>query len=240
MEPENVVISVSSWNILAQKFTRVDFPWQERKLLIERELESLETDILLLQEVTLATFHDDFSFLSPKYSFVVHKVNKKRPNPIGNAIFWKSDYFVLSEESFNSTSLLCHLRRNDQSICILNLHLKAGLHSGESTRIQQMKSCLKLLSSFSRDCPIIMGGDFNDHLIEGGQLYRMLKEENFAGMEQKLPSCFVGGHYQPMDFLLVRGAVLSSHQTVKLYQSEIPNKENPSDHLLIRGQIKFI
>src|SRR5579871_1447308 len=104
------MIRVVSWNILAQQYLKIDefkhldefhkgllSQWEVRRGFIISTLTKMKADIILLQEVTLASFEEDFKNMFNTYNYVIHINNKHRRNPIGNAILFRKDKFTLVE-----------------------------------------------------------------------------------------------------------------------------------------------
>jgi endonuclease/exonuclease/phosphatase family metal-dependent hydrolase len=222
MEP----IICMSWNLLAQRYTLMR--WEQRRDLIEATIDEILPDIILLQEVTLETHENDLSFMAEHYDFVVHQRCKKRTNFMGNMILWRRDAFTLLSSSQYYAEISCCLQslKTRRQINVTNLHLKGGLHSGLKERRSQLS---QLLARLDYTCEHhIIGGDFNDDLLPGGQLTRMLYK--FQGVNEKLQSCWVNDRMWSFDYILTHGLQRLSF-TCREINDQIPNQEHPSDHL---------
>ena len=224
MEP----IICMSWNLLAQRYVCDEMlPWEQRSLLIEKEINATNPDILLLQEVTLDRCREDLSFLLARYDYVAHQRCKKRTNFMGNVILWRRDSFTLCFSSQHYAEVSCRLKAvRGQEIDVTNVHLKGGLSGGLKERTSQLS---RLLARIDYKNPYhIIGGDFNDDLLPGGQLTRMLYK--FDGLDEKRQSCWVNDCMWSFDYILTHGLTRLSF-TCREIVGQIPNQEHPSDHL---------
>lgn len=203
--------------------------WETRRQLIKAKIDEILPHILLLQEVTLETHQDDLSFLDKHYDFVIHRQCKKRTNFMGNMILWRRDTFVLLSSSQHYAELSCCLQSREKRINVTNLHLKGGLHGGLKERTSQLS---RLLARLDYTCERhIIGGDFNDDLLPGGVLTRMLGK--FDGVNEKCQGCWVAEKFWSFDYVLTRGLRRLSFACEDGVDGPLPNALHPSDHLPI-------
>jgi len=174
-------------------------------------------DIVLFQEVRIDNdgvgmgMRESLNtFMSERgYDGVVHKMNKKRTNKIGNATFWLRDRLntVVARDDEEGTTLYnasvecilqwgpwCDYNHSPSVqptyIYVINVHLKAGLRTHGGERLAQLHRCLARATKKENPCDFcIVGGDFNDDLVErdGGTaeaslLPPVLQQHGFHGL----------------------------------------------------------
>lgn len=235
-----MTFSILSWNILAQRYTKnTSLVWKNRLEVILSLLSRTDTNIILLQEVELETFEADFEPLFEKYNYTRHVQNKKRNNPIGNAILWKKDWAVCSNNYSKTRSLHVKLDilEEKQQIFVSNVHLSAGLGSKSKERSKELSSCLSL---YEEEDNIILGGDFNDDFSSDDGIVTLL-EDKFSSPVTAV-TCAVGERGFNFDHILVSGK-LNIKRTplfIDMFNVKLPSITIPSDHIPIVSIIKRI
>lgn len=228
----------SYWDRYPQIKDRKIISWDYRLPIILKSIITENADVILLQEIELASFENDFSSLFDTYSFWRHEISKKRTNHIGNVILWRNN---LIPEKKTATSCSLIIEFND--FWAINVHLKAGLTSGEKDRVCQVKSLLK---NVNWQKPGFISGDFNDVLNSPCQYNvatqgLVAKELSKFQIHSNLNSCYVynkehnSNNYWTFDHVI-------SHKlqvAIKNRTSDIPfpNETEPSDHLMMVFEI---
>lgn len=236
-------------------------------------------DVICLQEVELQTFATDFQSVLGAYDYVVQTNTRKRTSPIGNVVLWDRrvlQQIPNTQPQENSSCIFVALTEvskltvtttttiSQQVYLFGSVHLRAGLRSNADTRVCQLKSTYKMLSklkavvsrlSYNRSYSpshqhVCIMGDFNDTLVPGGAVSRLVHTERkahdlqlrrcpyltFNGRRPTVPtSCF------SFDHLLVDAR---THVTFLISSSfvdvhSIPNRDIPSDHLFVRAAVHF-
>lgn len=242
---EECTLRCLSWNTLAHCYYKShgNESWESRRTIILEKLLTFYADIVLLQEVTLDNFKKDFEPLLDFYDYASHVISKKRTNPIGNVILWKRSRLSRKEVDIDHQNFIhCVLEiEGGGEIGVSNVHLKAGLRTGETERVSQIKSCLKHWCKIPT-LPVLIGGDFNDDFSNTDALLSLLLDASFKGMDSPLPSCWHGDRFQPFDYILTRGECLSPGKPyTEGVLTPIPDDDtNPSDHLIIVTTILVI
>lgn len=233
------MFTITTWNILADRYSDVYnsvvekdvLLWSNRIKGIIKKIKELNSDILCLQEVELSNVHVDFIELFSDYDFVKHEIDKKRDNLIGNMILWKKEKFVSLNTIRHSCAVhtLLQLKNvddllqqknvdehlNKALIWITNVHLKAGLSSGETMRVSQIKSCLEKINKWKKNNENGAGvicGDFNDKLIEGGLVFNELKSSGFEQTCKNNLTCMLrNGELFNFDHIIVNSNLVKNH-----------------------------
>ena len=243
-------LKILSWNILAQEFvTRdkdkyyVDIPdfalnRDFRFQLIHNQIEKINADICCFQEVELKYVETDFSKWFTKYDYRYHQINKKRTNTIGNFVMWKRNYLHLVEpETLSSCAVITNLVcvNLDFNFVLCNVHLKAGLRSGEPTRINQIKSCVEKI----RAVTVCICGDFNDMLVTDSVLRKKIESENFvvSGPQQTFYS-YKENVFYSFDQICTRNLNVKANRIMDL--RPIPSEIHPLDHFPLIFSIYLI
>lgn len=274
------MISITTWNILADRYSDVYktivpsdvLLWSNRIKGIIKKIKELNSDVVCLQEVEIANAAIDFIELFGEYDFVKHEIDKKRDNPIGNMILWKKDKFTSINTIRHSCAVHTLLKYKDESksdlFWIMSVHLKAGLSSGETMRVSQIKSCLEKFNKWKKSCNKGLGiicGDFNDKL--NGLVFNELKLSGFKQTNNKNPTCMLrNGDLFNFDHILVNSeqtiteeneiennfikvenkiflnarSLLTEHLDENIALEIIPNINNPSDHFPVTYIIKTL
>lgn len=245
-------ITIVTYNTLAQRWVgpyveeRYSYisnlqylSWYYRRLMIIKDLITLDRDIICLQEIELNTFKDDFSDLLINYDYFRHTIVKKvRTNPVGNVILWKKYKFNCEETMQKSSAIFIVLKYLDKKIKIANVHLKAGREQFEKERVNQLKSTLK-------ENPDIICGDFNDEIEENGLLYPLVIENYLVPIRQKTTSVYfaknniISHKFWAFDHIIVRNSIENMVNKTDSIEM-IPNKNNPSDHVPLCSIITLI
>ena len=227
---EDFTISCLTWNIELQKFyekykeSKDIIKWPKRLSVILEFLKNSKADIICLQEVDLEKAKDDFDELFSIYDYTVHEISKKRTNFYGNMILWKKSVFELVSHNFRSYSIdvvLLH-KKSNKKLWITNVHLRAGLMSGEKTRVNQLESRLKDKKNKYNNISACICGDFNDNFEEDA-LFKKVTDYDFKYIKGPM-SCLVRGRYFSFDH-----AITSSDINMK-YVNKYKVKEEISDH----------
>lgn len=239
-----------TWNLLAQRYSKGlnVKPWNERLQIILHFLLSKDFDIICLQEVDLVSFDNDFQCIFDKYNVIVHKIDKNRSNVIGNAILCKKSKFDIIDTKLASYAIFTKLREIEQDtqiieqnsnrdMLLINVHLKAGLKSGLSTRISQLNSCLKRSKSFNTS-NVIICGDFNDNFSDE-TLKKILIDNGFTlSFDNNKKTCvFRDGSFWNFDHV-ASSKVNCVYLEESNVSSKIPSDDILSDHFPIIFQIE--
>lgn len=247
IESENE-ITITTWNILAYIYDdKQEYKWVYRLPLIIQNLQQVNSDLICLQKLVLETAEKDFNTMFYQYDYIIDKVSKNRNNPIGNMILWKKDKFKLKDKISHSCaihSLLIHNKTN-KSLWLSNVHLKAGLDSGESQRHSEIKSCLKRLNNNLINkgyVVMIMCGDFNDNFTHhwdencnSCKIYTELIQNNYVVHRTPISTCVNHQYWWAFDRLCTKGIVPDNIKVKCDFECDqslsIPNSDVPSDHL---------
>ena len=189
--------------------------------LLLRWIESLNPDVLALQEVDYQKFEEDLlPELSKRgYNGSMQKPKKKADKqPCGVATFWKSELLELvQEKSFSRTQcLVLNCRENNSQVCITNVHLEASQsEKGSDSRARQLNSALAYAAAEAPDAALLVCGDCNTGA--DAQLFRVLRDYQWHGhalssvyehphTHKTLPVSFatfaVPGHHYVIDHML--------------------------------------
>lgn len=159
--------------------------WSYRRKAIIKKLQSVNADIICLQEVQVDVWESDLlqSFV-PHYTGVLQTVT--RGHPVACAILVRNDKFNIVTTESRSRALILALQpvgcNNSNTLFLANVHLDAGeVH--DETRFCQIKSLVKRVKnqvtdeSFNNDFPekeplILLAGDFN--ILDSNPLYTLL------------------------------------------------------------------
>lgn len=248
-------MKVISYNTLAKRYIEPEsywnrYPhiknheirlWDYRLPIIIKLISEENADLILLQEIELESFEKDFAPLFAKYSFWKHEYSKKvRNNPIGNVILWKNNVVPIKQ-----TTTSCSLIVEFDNFWVINVHLKAGIVSGEDIRLNQIKSVLK---NVNYDKPGFMAGDFND-ILDSPCLYNVTikrlvaKELARLQIHSYLNSCYVHNREYNTDNYWTFDHVVSNRLQITISahtdndSKPIPNESEPSDHLMMVFEI---
>ncbi|CAF1324607.1 unnamed protein product [Rotaria sordida] len=183
---KNNTLSVCTFNILAPCYKRLssekdrescyDSLWQKRHLSIINLLQSLEINLICLQEFWFKNplFIQLYkSNLSSKYSF--YTLQRTGFLDDGLAILVDTNYLKVIDkyelklnDIGNRIGLLLNLELNGKNILLINLHLTFPHYRFERRlRLKQMNKFLELIHNYQisknllNQCSIILCGDFN-------------------------------------------------------------------------------
>lgn len=240
-------ISIVTYNVLAQRWVdpyvkerygyvvNLEYlSWQYRRQLIVKELMELDSDVICLQEIELGTFEEDFSELLSGYDYVKHIISNARTNPVGNVILWKRNKFSCEESLQRSSAVIVVLKGLGGKVKIANIHLKAGRETFEKERVPQLKSTLK-------KNPDVICGDFNDELEETGLLYPLLSVNYVIPVRHKSTSVYyakedkIFHNFWAFDHIVVKSSIGNIKINKQNLIEKIPDKNYPSDHILLYG-----
>ncbi len=204
-----------------EKFNVTKISWTERLAKIIDIIKNY--DLILLQEVDLLNYKEDFCDLFSDYNYFSHEITKKRTNFMGNIIFYKKT-LIKEFEYQTSCSLILMLNK----ILFINVHLKAGLVSGLETRKNQMESIFNYIQKVKTNIKfdsIIICGDFNTENLEE---FPFFFENNLKIMHKgtKIKTCLVKNFL--FDFVHV--IFLNCKPVYKKKKFNIGEKDCPSDH----------
>lgn len=189
-------IKVFCYNILADKYAYpsryphldpVLLSWPYRLNLILKKIKMSNADIICLQETELKTVKKDIADNLPEYDYYCHTITKKRTCAIGNITLWNKKMCV-KKTYFNSCGIFVDFLAHNSDLentsepcgkkfCIGNIHLRAGRVTKEAERENQIKSCIKKIST---EYPAIICGDFNDRMAPTGILMNTFNKNNFT------------------------------------------------------------
>jgi len=248
------LLKVITYNTLAQryvdKYLHIENPdilaWPNRLKLIREQITNYNPDVICLQEVELASIEEDFVNYFADYDYAHHIMNKKRTNVIGNITLWKKSSLQCVKNNTNSCGVFTMLNdvRLDKNILLINIHLKAGLLSGEPTRKTQIESCFKKIKNLTNEpMSIIICGDFNDILNPNSCLRKIIDDNKFncsipyPSWCQSCKNIDIEPIFLPFDHVIWRDIVIETIPP-KIYNSYIPNEKESSDHLPLYFIIK--
>ncbi len=226
-------------------------------------LKDINADIMLLQEIDLATFELDFAPLLKEYQYERHKINKKRTNLFGNVTLWKIGKLINSTLSSRCLHITLQLENGFEFI-VTNVHFPAknGL-DGYKEKYTHLLSCVKIWKDFPN---VIFGGDFNDSLCfknEIGNIIGLGLDIPNLGfsistqeLEKKTCKNMINGNIYNLDHILIRGNLKINYLDSKIVLNQIlpgmerssveldgnevlrvPNSINPSDHIPVVYQV---
>ena len=187
----------------------------------------------------------DFAELLSEYGYCMHNINKKRLNSIGNMILYHKNIFCIEkqiEKSCSVHAILSHLETNFK-LYMINVHLKAGLTSGENERLNQLRSCMKEIEKNEKELKldfICINGDFNDDLEYSGLLYNLLIDSKYC-INVSFPSCtFKDGSVLSFDHAITKHADVKYIKPPNIQKNpEIPNNRIASDHFPIYYELSY-
>lgn len=237
-------IDLVSWNVLADglaqsgKFGHIrpdHLEWAHRFRHIQRELRSMEIDVMCLQEVT---HMEDFMAAFPEHHFYFNMkpdraygcavgIHKQLPLVVNSVTMFQFPNAIVVNGSFA-----------DKPISIANVHLKAKPAHDELRREQ-----LRNLFANSSSRIDILCGDFNADLRLEKELKDMLQELDFYPTNELVPTSIkqrLGEPFKAMcsDYILGRtDSLLQPVRTLSLPSVEdigpkgLPQEHFPSDHL---------
>jgi len=185
--------------------------------------------IICFQEVNLKQVTSDFVEFSENYTLIPNEISKRRRNPVGNLVLLRKCIWECNDTIHSSSGLHLALTNipTGSRMWLSNLHLKAGLHSGEDTRVSQLKSTLRRWKN-NEELPAILCGDFNDNFEEERKLYPILKDAGFT-ISRGPPSCYVSFRFFAFDHGIGYNIAIEYTDKDRLNQP-IPNETIPSDH----------
>lgn len=271
--------SVFQWNVLARCYSNPKhYPnalpeqvtFEYRKEFIEKELKSLDADIICLQEVDERDLNF-FSDICPTDKFKLSYV-KKIYSQDGSLIIFKNKFDLIKELSLNlfeedgilwqnqilNIVVLSLLHEDKQVILIICcVHLKAGPLERRARTLQSIQisnELTKLKQEYeSKDSVvgIVISGDFND-VMDSSPLVNLLSN-GFASAITEGFTCYhsfpllfgVTYTYKGMlDYILYNDKlqVISKLEPPKKdkIKSGIPTATYPSDHISLFCTLKFL
>ena len=232
-------LRVMTWNVAA---SNTPMPWEERVTFIERQIESKNPDIVLLQDTRL----DDTDWASFMYWRGYDGIEQQDHTCrlCGLATYWKRDRLdAMGLPVHTGYSLECALRLSNRKrpsaepldFDVINVHLKAPGNDRDE-RIERIKKCLSRADQPNR----LIGGDFSHQVLGGTPICVFMEEEGFAGRGNEHASYFNGTDYVQHDHVMLssRGELMVSASDVTrsgymVLQGPIPDAYNPSNHLAI-------
>jgi len=135
-----------------------------------------------------------------------------------------------------------------RSFIVVNVHLKAGLHTQAQTRVSEIKSRLDYLRINHPNTSVIMCGDFNDNLTPDSIVRKTLLDDGWGVPvpTEDWVTCYIKGaknEYEPFDFIVHKNVGytgvtnlcendvkhVSFHPPINR-KIPIPNENHPSDH----------
>jgi mRNA deadenylase 3'-5' endonuclease subunit Ccr4 len=151
--------------------------WSYRRRAIVDKLQSMDADIICLQEVQIDTWESDLlQYFTPEYTGILQTVT--RGHPVACAVLVRNETFQVVATESRSRALILVLQEvatnsSSNTLFLANVHLEAG-NGQDETRFCQVKSLLKRLrnhvtttvtpsaTTHDNDEPcILLAGDFN-------------------------------------------------------------------------------
>lgn len=237
-----------TWNVMSPLYIRTDeyvhlnedekknLEWNIRLVRIIELIEDENPDVLLLQEITIETFHDDFEILFENYVHVVHQQTKRRDSPIGNVVFIRRKWnATILDFKFKTHALHVKLEHNEFGILfIANVHFSAGLKRKETDRLKEALSCLSVWSREElKNGVSIVAGDFNDDFNNAVGIKSVFLKagfDNFCNKDKM--TCIVKNLPFNFDHFLVKGlSCVETTPTIDILRFPTPNVVFPSDHV---------
>lgn len=195
------ILSICTFNILAPCYKRLSSEydresadksvWQSRHLSIIRLLESLQINLICLQEFWLnePSFTQLYeSHLASRYSF--HYVQRTNDLDDGLAILVDRNFFkvidkydLLLNDIGNRVGLLLNLEYNGKCLLLINIHLTFPHNAFDRRlRLTQIKKFVEMINEYQtkndllNKCSIILCGDFNA-ACEDDPVYQFLGKQ---------------------------------------------------------------
>ena len=232
-------MKILSWNILAHEFIKKRYyPMIPTEVLMNRKerikqiittLVHADMDVMLLQEV----MQSEYNALVKVFQKTHHLIKSKNikwqgtQSHSGNVILLRKSLYQVKQHKHLAFGVGVHCVYKDRPLLIMNVHLD---DLSKEKRLTQFND---LLSYFSMNEQIIVGGDFNENYSSSSELYRRIKAAGMKIMNKK-PSYYIEKK-MCIDNILVKG-IASNHsaaQVVNDFGSDVPKQfiTYGSDHL---------
>ena len=209
-------MKIMTWNILANEFIKKSYyPMISKKHLFNREnrktqiitiLTTVDTDIMLLQEVMQSEYNLLINYFN-KTHYIIRGKNIKwqqQKHYSGNVILVRKTQFKLPHKIITldfGVGLMCSYK--NAPLLILNLHLDDLSHH---TRMKQVSELIPHLQANNK---IIMGGDFNENYksTASSELYNLIKSMGL-NITNKKPTYYIEGQLC-IDNIMTKGIELN-------------------------------
>lgn len=261
-------IRISQWNILADglaqngnfKYCEPEtLDWKQRHLNIISKINQSNSDVITLQEVNrLTDISNEYnSFMSTKESSPAIKYGYPAD---GIAILWKSHFksikqgiikFTDNNDSlYSQEAIYVILQKSNIKFIVCSTHLKAKADYTD-IRERQAKQLMNALDKLSNeyDCPVIIGCDMND--IPKSKPYLAIIEHTL-----KLKSVYENSRFttwkfrndevkRVIDYIFISDKIKINKveelpDEVAIGSEGLPNKNYPSDHLMLTADIYML
>ena len=224
-----------TWNILHKDFVQDDkfLNWDERFTLIKKMIDSVDADIICLQEVDLDNIDEFKQFGNIVYQDDKRRIkayNKwkmeesKKPNTSVLAIITKGE--ILSHE-VGSRTLSAKIRMNGMELTVSNVHLET---KRIATYELQRKHIDKLLKSD------IICGDFND--FPDSEIIQYMEQTYGKSIyNDRFPITFVGQNNWCLDYVFSKYNIVEYTIDPIIYM--LKDGIYPSDHARVVVELGF-
>lgn len=255
---------VVSWNILSdiwltdmykhidKKYLYFDY----RKKRINDILKKINSDVILLQEVDYKSYTYLFKLYSKKYWISklsnidwCNEDDSDSCNMTGNLILIKHSFIdkneIPNEIKYNMSKNRVCLIVNTNKYLFVNVHLST---TTETKRINEIKTILKHIKKY-KDKKIIIGGDFNNDILETQKLDNLLQKNGYNRTIIKNKPTYILDKHESIDFIYYRNTDMKNIRNIDLSIKKYKNKtdlENltfkfiGSDHLPIISKFTII
>ncbi len=243
-------ISFTTWNILAPIFVECRFykstecallNIEKRRPKIFETIDSIDSDVFVLQEVTRPEFAELVKRYKDKYIMKliihddIHWEMKDNNIKNGNAVFLRKSicklekmYGVLLSENGNR-GLVCRftIRGKQMAVCAVHLDHRSGLR-----RKEQIRALLHFLGK-NIHMPLLIGGDFNE---PANTIITYMKEKGFE-MNEIAPTYFEEASMS-IDHVFAKSCMISNTTIPKSNKFKIIQQVG-SDHLPVTCSVSL-
>jgi mRNA deadenylase 3'-5' endonuclease subunit Ccr4 len=214
-------------------------------------VESLNADLLFLQEVEEPTFAAIENLLSPRgYGCVYEK--KGQGEPDGCASFYRKDRLIARtarrveyQDAGHVASLLC-LEHEGRLLGAANTHLRwepPGTPRENHSSYRQVCELLAVIADFKPACDgWLVGGDFNSHPDDDVVLAMTSAGFAIAHADRgRVCSCKANGRAMLVDYLFYSGLLVARPFNPLAITDEtiLPSEQEPSDHVALMAEFAW-
>lgn len=202
-----------------------DLPIFENRPEVSNKNESNDTS----NDSSVISFLNDYKdIINMGYDYFMHNKTKQRTSDIGNVILWKKSLFSTVDRKNTSCSNIIIFEHNitGYKFKLANVHLKAGINSGEDIRLSQIKSVCN-------NKPDIICGDFNDDFDTNNLLYKFVNQVGYKIYNKQKTCCVVDVDYLKywcFDNVISKKDIIKTEELKDMLNGKIPDDNNPSDH----------